>query len=153
MHGFVSTYTMKLDAKGRVSVPAPFRQILAADGFEGLYCFPAPDMAALDAGGNRLLSTIEARLEGLQPYSEAHDLLSTAFYGVSEILKIDQDGRVGLTETLKAYAGISGQVTFVGQAYKFQIWAPERFADYLAEARAKARAVLRGGAPAGSAQA
>ena len=145
MHGFVSTYTMKLDAKGRVSVPAPYRQVLAADGFEGLYCFPAPDMPALDAGGNRLLSTLESRLDGLTPYSEAHDLLSTAFYGLSEILRIDGDGRIVLTETLKSYAGISSQVTFVGQAYKFQIWAPERFADYLAEAREKAREVLRGG--------
>ena len=40
MDRFVSNYTLRLDAKGRVSVPAPFRAVLARDGFEGIYCYP-----------------------------------------------------------------------------------------------------------------
>ncbi len=143
MDGFVSTYTKQIDAKGRISVPAPFRQVLTRDGFEGLYCYPAPDMAALDAGGNRLLQTIEGRLTGHDPYTEAHDLLSTAFYGVSEVLKIDGEGRVILSDALKSHAGIGDTVAFVGQGYKFQIWEPGQLARYLEEARAKAREVLR----------
>ena len=38
MDRFVSHYTLRLDTKGRVSIPAPFRAVLARDGFEGLYC-------------------------------------------------------------------------------------------------------------------
>ena len=60
MDRFVSHYTLRLDAKGRVSIPAPFRAVLARDGFEGLYCYPALDRPALDAGGNALLAEIEA---------------------------------------------------------------------------------------------
>ena len=55
MDRFVSNYTLRLDAKGRVSIPAPFRAVLARDGFDGLYCYPALDQPALDAGGNALL--------------------------------------------------------------------------------------------------
>ena len=60
MDRFVSHYTLRLDAKGRVSIPASFRAVLARDGFEGLYCYPALDRPALDAGGNALLAEIES---------------------------------------------------------------------------------------------
>ncbi len=36
MDQFVSTFTNKIDAKGRVSVPVSFRTVLAKDGFEGI---------------------------------------------------------------------------------------------------------------------
>ena len=143
MDGYVSTYTKQIDAKGRVSIPAPFRQALARDGFDGLFCYPAPDMPALDAGGNLLLRTIEGRLTDHDPYTEAHELLSTAFYGLSEVLRMDGEGRVMLSDTLKAHAGIDAAVAFVGQGYKFQIWEPARLHGYLEEARARAREVLR----------
>ena len=50
MDRFVSHYMLRLDAKGRVSVPASFRAALARDGFDGLYCYPALDRPAIDAG-------------------------------------------------------------------------------------------------------
>ena len=59
MDRFVSHFTLRLDAKARVSIPASFRAVLARDGFEGLYCYPALDRPALDAGGNALLQEIE----------------------------------------------------------------------------------------------
>jgi MraZ protein len=65
--------------------------------------------------------------------------LSTTLIGASEICKIDQDGRVILSETLKSHAGIDDQVTFVGQGYKFQIWEPQRFSAYRDEARNRLR--------------
>jgi MraZ protein len=43
---FFSHYILRLDAKGRVSVPASFRAILAREGVEGVFCFPAPERAA-----------------------------------------------------------------------------------------------------------
>ena len=59
MDRFVSHYTLRLDAKGRVSIPAPFRAVLARDGYEGIYCYPALGRPALDAGGHALLAEIE----------------------------------------------------------------------------------------------
>src|SRR6202043_1892082 len=140
MGRFVSHYMLRLDAKGRVSVPAPFRAVLARDGFDGLYCYPALDRPALDAGGNALLAEIEALIAGFAPYSEERERFALALYGPSETLKIDGEGRVQLTETLKAHAAIADTVSFVGLGYKFQIWEPGRFGAELAEATEKVRA-------------
>lgn len=143
MHGFVSHYTNKLDAKGRVSIPAPFRTVLARDGFEGLYCFPSPHANTVDAGGNALLNQISARLGGLDALTQDHDMMSMALFGISEILKVDAEGRVILSESIRELTGITNVVTFVGLDYKFQIWEPERFAAHRAEAMRRAFGALR----------
>ena len=140
MDRFVSHYMLRLDAKGRVSVPAPFRAVLARDGFDGLYCYPALDRPALDAGGNALLTEIEALMAGLPPYSDQREQFSLALYGTSETLKVDGEGRVVITDVLKTHAGIADAVAFVGLGHKFQIWEPGRFRAELAEATEKVRA-------------
>jgi MraZ protein len=140
---FVSHYTLRLDAKGRVSIPASFRGVLARDGFEGLYCYPALDLPALDAGGNALFAEIEALIARFPPYSEQRDRFSVALYGTSETLKVDGEGRIVLTEPLKAHAGIGDAVTFVGLGHKFQIWEPGRFRTQLAEATETVRTLKR----------
>jgi MraZ protein len=141
MDRFVSRYTLRLDAKGRVSVPAPFRAVLKRDGFDGLYCYPALDLPALDAGGNALMAENEALIASFSPSSPERDRFSLSLYGTSETLKIDREGRVTLTETLKAHAGIIDAVTFVGLGHKFQIWEPGRFLAELAAATEDVRAL------------
>jgi MraZ protein len=138
---FVSHYTLRLDAKGRVSIPAPFRAVLARDGFDGLYCYPTLDRPAIDAGGNALLAEIEALIGGYAPYSEQREQFSTALYSTSEILKFDGEGRAVLSESLKTHAGITDAVAFAGLGHKFQIWEPGRFRAELAEATEKVRAL------------
>jgi MraZ protein len=140
---FVSHYTNRLDAKGRVSIPAPFRGVLTRDGYEGLYVHPSLDADALECGGFALLSHIEGLLNSLSVHSEERDAFSTALLGTSEILKIDSEGRVILTDNLRGYAGITSEVTFVGQGHKFQIWEPSRFRVYLDEAKTRVRAFRR----------
>lgn len=143
MDRFVSHFTNRLDAKGRVSIPASFRAVLTRDGFDGLYVHPSLDQQALDCGGNALLQEIDSLLARLSPYSEERDLFSTALLGTSEILKVDPEGRVMFTETIKAFAGIAGEVTFVGQGNKFQIWEPNRFRAHLEEAKHLVRDMRR----------
>jgi MraZ protein len=82
-----------------------------------------------------------------EPFSEDHELLSTTLIGESEMLKIDQDGRVVLSDSIKACTGISDRVTFVGQGFKFQIWEPDRFAVQRSEARIRLRETRIGQAP------
>lgn len=141
MNRFVSTYTMRLDAKGRVSIPASFRSVLARDGFEGLYCHPALDRPALDAGGNALLTEIETLIERYPPYSEEREQFAAALYGRSETLKPDSEGRIILSENLKVHVGVTDTASFVGLGHKFQIWEPERLRAHLAEANDKVRAL------------
>jgi MraZ protein len=143
MDRFVSNYTLRLDAKGRVSIPAQFRAVLARDGFEGLYCYPSLAQPAVDAGGNALLAGIKNLVDDFPDYSDERDELQLALYGTSETLKLDAEGRVMLTETLKSHAGITGEVSFVGLGDKFQLWEPSRFRTQLQEATEKVRAIKR----------
>jgi MraZ protein len=146
MDRFVSTFTNRLDAKGRISVPAPFRLVLerqllgpASGPAPSIYCYPALDAEALDAGGEVLAQTIDGLLAGLPDYSDERDELSVALYGDVQLLGLDGDGRIVLSESLRQHAGLEGQATFVGLGQKFQIWAPERFEERRQRAREKVR--------------
>ncbi len=107
----------------------------------GIYCYPALEAPALDAGGERLAKKIDGLLAGLPDYSDERDELSVALYvalyGDVQVLTIDGDGRINLPEGLRAHAGLQAQVTFVGLGDKFQMWNPERFAERRERARAK----------------
>jgi MraZ protein len=139
MDRFVSNTTLRLDAKGRVSIPASFRSVLTRDGFDGLYCYPALDQPAVDAGGQALLAEIEALIAPFPPYSDRREEFLVALYGRSETVRIDGEGRVVLPDDLKSHAGITDAVTFVGLGHKFQIWEPQRFRAHLAKATATVR--------------
>jgi len=145
MGQFVSSFTNKIDRKGRVSVPASFRAVLTKEAkengedSEGIYCYPSLDAPALDAGGIRLVNKIGELLEELAPFGDEKDQLATALYGDSMMLKIDTDGRVNLPPALRDHAGITDQVVFVGLGGKFQIWEPEKFEAHRLQAREKVR--------------
>jgi MraZ protein len=143
MDGFLATFTNRLDQKSRLSVPAPFRAVLAREGLDGVHCYPALDQPAIDGGGARLRQAIEEHLSGYDVFSEDYESLSTAFFGESRYLKIDQDGRIVLPEEFRDFAGIADTAVFVGQGIKFQIWEPERFAVRQREARSHLRNVTR----------
>jgi MraZ protein len=141
MNRFVANFTMRLDSKGRVSIPGSFRSVLARDGFEGLYCYPALDRPAIDAGGSALMAEIETLIGRYPPFSDQREQLALALYGTSETPKIDGEGRVVLSEDLKRHAGITETVAFVGLGHKFQIWDFGLFQRELAEATEKVRAL------------
>src|SRR5512135_3870437 len=107
MNRFVSNVTLRLDAKGRVSIPAAMRSVLTRDGFDGLYCYPALDRPAIDAGGHALMSEIEALIGRYAPFSDQREQFALALYGTSETLRIDGEGRAVLSENLKRHAGIT----------------------------------------------
>jgi len=145
MDRFVSTFTNKIDAKGRLSIPAPFRAVLERDRYTGagglgIYCYPSLDAPALDAGGERLAQKIDGLLGGLPDYSDERDELAVALYGEAQFIAIDADGRIVLPKDLRARIGLEEGVTevaFVGLGDKFQIWAPGAFEERRARAREK----------------
>jgi MraZ protein len=144
---FVSHYVNRFDAKGRISIPAPFRAVLARDGYDGLFVCPSLDAPALDCGGEALLRQIDALLDAQPAYSAERDAFASALLGTSEILKPDSEGRVMLSETMRGVAGLDREAAFVGHGHKFQIWEPVRFRVHLEQATARVRD-LRNGARA-----
>ena len=115
MDRFVSNTTLRLDSKGRVSIPASFRQVLARDGFDGLFCYPALDRPAIDAGGNALMAEIEALIARYAPFSDAREQFALALYGTSETLKTTARAR-GVEHSLKRHVGITEAVIPVALA-------------------------------------
>ena len=139
MNLFLSKFKNKIDVKGRVSIPVSFRNILLNDISQRMFCYPSLDAQAIDAGGQSLSKEIYALMDNLDPYSDERDYLSTALFGLSEELKIDNDGRVILSDAMIDHAQIKDEVTFVGLGEKFQIWEPLKFESYLQQAQKKVK--------------
>lgn len=138
---FVSNFTQKLDAKGRVSIPAAYRAVLQREQSNTLFCYPAPERPAIDAGGQALIEEMRRIVERFPEASLEREQFAAALYGTSETPKIDGEGRLVLPENLKVHAGIGASVTFVGLGHKFQMWEPERFQMQLVQATARVRAL------------
>jgi MraZ protein len=134
---FLSNWINNVDAKGRVSVPAPFRQILASRGERELYALQAIGQPAIDVGGMDLLERYEARMAQEDPFGEDYADMSLFAYGDGAFLKLDGEGRMGVTDFVRAHTGIEDRVAFVGRSHFFQLWEPAAFEAHRAEARAR----------------
>jgi len=137
MDRFLSSAVNRIDAKGRVSVPAHFRSILQKRGYSELYALRALEVAALDVGGPDLLDRYEQRIALEDPFLQTADDMSFFCYGDGAFLKLDQDGRITVSDFIREHTGITGDVAFVGRGHFFQIWEPQQLKAYGAEARAR----------------
>lgn len=137
---FLSNAVNRIDAKGRVSVPALFRAVLQKRGLGELYALQAIDTAAIDAGGMDLLERYEARLAQDDPFLRSSDDMSFFCHGDGAFLKLDKDGRITVTDFIREHTGITDEVAFVGRGHFFQMWQPEKFRAYREEVRARLRA-------------
>jgi MraZ protein len=139
---FLSTITNKVDRKGRVSVPAPYRANLSGPGTPpngALVLFPSPHFPALEGCTIERIQELAARLDTLEQFSPEHDELSTLFADAHQ-LTLDSEGRIGLPEELMAAANITETVAFVGAASTFQLWEPAAYAAHKAAMRERMRA-------------
>ncbi|MGZ5924135.1 MAG: division/cell wall cluster transcriptional repressor MraZ [Rhizomicrobium sp.] len=131
---FMSTVMGTLDSKGRVCVPAPYRQILAAQNTSGVYICPSFFEGALEGFGQSVLDALHARLSSLDPFmSVAHDDTAYAIISRTQLLPADEQGRVRLPDAMIEHAGLKDKIVFIGMSQKFQIWDAERFAPIDAE--------------------
>jgi|TARA_B110000967_G_C18824965_1_gene530830 MraZ protein len=134
----MSSAINKIDSKGRISIPAPFRSVLEFQGYPGVYLFPSFTSKAVDGGGQDLIDQISLSVEKMQLFAEETDALSTALFADTYSLSYDQDGRISLPEILIEHANLSEKVIFVGQGRKFQMWNPDDFNEFKREAKIKA---------------
>ena len=138
---FMSTVAGSLDSKGRVCIPAPWRQILAAQNTNGVYICPSFFEGALEGFGQCVLEALHARLSSLDPFmSPAHDDTAYAIIARTQLLPTDEPGRVRLPDAMIEHAGLKEKIVFVGMSQKFQIWDAERFAPIDAERIARMKA-------------
>ncbi len=135
---FVGSTTNRIDAKGRVSIPADFRKVLAGREFEGVYCFPAFTGATLECGGDELIDDLNAMISEMEMFDDDREAFELVVMGETKKLSLDATGRIQLPEEFLAHADLDGSATFVGRGDRFQIWKPETYAEKVANARARA---------------
>ncbi len=146
MDSFIFTYRNRIDAKGRISVPAPFRAVLAKQGSDGSL-FLGPDLAAaatygaraLVAGGSTYLEGISARINELPEFSVQRADLEDTLMGSLMQAQWDSEGRIVLSQALLEHCGLSapGEAVFLGRGRNFQIWEPNAWAERDAVAKSR----------------
>ena len=148
---FIDTFVNRIDRKGRVSVPAPFRAALGSQNFHGIVALPAFKYAALQCAGLDWLEGLSAELGKVDLFSDAHDDMTATLFADARQLGFDSEGRIMLPDALIRHAGLREDAAFVGRGGIFEVWHPDTFAAYRAEARKRAleqsRTLRTGGKP------
>lgn len=136
---FVSTFTNKIDRKGRVSVPATFRAVLAQESFNGAVILPSFRADCLEGMGmNRLERLAEGLDEQTDAFSDEQDEMAALIFASARTIPFDGEGRIVLPEDFIAHANLSGEAMFIGKAKTFEIWEPSAGQHVMADIRARA---------------
>jgi MraZ protein len=121
---FAGSEQHALDHKGRLIVPARFRERLGQQ-FVLTIAHPDPCLALYP-----MATWVQfcGRLEAVPARDEAYRRYVRYLFAHSEEVGCDAQGRVVVPALLRAYAGIERQVISVGLLTRVEIWAVERYA-------------------------
>lgn len=124
MESFCSEFSLKLDDKGRMLLPAKFRSAFA----EGIAISRAPDQCLRGS----LIPDYLAQVEALQKKGSsvmASRRLVRAFTSATHDQVPDSQGRVSIPQPLRDYAGLERDVCVIGVGRYIEIWNPQRWAE------------------------
>lgn len=126
---FLSTIESSIDARGRVLVPASFRGALNGD--PKFFLYPASGgIGCLEGGGEKLMQGYFDMLSNLPPHDMERRSNVLAIFSDGSEISMDQAGRATLPLNLLQEAGIDRDLLFVGAMDRFQIWEPQRYAQF-----------------------
>ena len=127
---FMGTYTPKLDEKGRLILPAKFRDRLS----EGLVVTQGQEKC-LDVFPSDVFmeEANRARAKGMTSRS-GRDQIRMLFSSAEEVVP-DKQGRIPIAVPLREYAAITREVIVIGAMDRVEIWEPSRWRDYNAAAQ------------------
>jgi MraZ protein len=121
---FLGTYEHQLDGKGRVSLPARFREALSAAGDARLVV-----TTNVDAAGACLVAypiqewlAFQERIAALPQFDEAVIRLKRLHVAGATECSPDRQGRILIPPVLRDYAGLKAQVVFAGLGANLEIW-------------------------------
>lgn len=143
MSQFLGTHLNRIDGKGRVSIPAPFRAALRAlsgDGAAPLVLRQSHTYACVEGWPAREFAALATPLDRLDVFGEDHEDLAQVLYSDAYPVESDKEGRIVLPDVLVQHANLSDAVIFMGLGRTFQIWEPQAAERRRAEARERARA-------------
>ncbi|MEX0921911.1 MAG: hypothetical protein WD489_10280 [Rhodovibrionaceae bacterium] len=132
---FLGTFENKVDRKGRVSVPAAYRQILAGCSFPGIVAFYSYKVEAIEACSMDFMAQLADSVSDINLFSDDQEDLAATIFSDSHQLSFDGEGRVMLPDELIQRAGITERAAFSGAGQMFRIWEPARLSAYKEERR------------------
>ncbi len=122
---FESTSFHTIDPKGRIIIPARFRDYIKASGDYGivvsnrnkcLFAYTVPEWKVL-----------KRKILGAKNVTTEH--LKRFFVGNACTLKCDRQDRILLPPNLREYAGLDKEIVMVGIEERFEIWDKERWTE------------------------
>jgi MraZ protein len=126
---FKGTYHHRVDAKGRLPVPAAFRRLL---GDEGLVVVTLLDQC-LAVYSPSEWARLEAQLAALPAFSKPVKALTRLLASRAADCEIDVQGRILLPPALRAAAGLGRDAVVVGVLNRFEVWSPEGWDAFVRE--------------------
>ncbi|MFQ5666469.1 MAG: division/cell wall cluster transcriptional repressor MraZ [Candidatus Binatia bacterium] len=128
---FRGTFEHTIDDKGRVSVPARFREFLQAteDDRVVITNFIFSGMRCLDVYPSTAWRRLEERVLAKPQFDQRVMHFENYYFAEARDCVLDKQGRVLLPPTLREYAGLKKVVVFVSAIDKFRIWDPERWSQ------------------------
>ncbi len=122
---FRGCFEHTIDDKGRLSIPARFRDALETTFAPPLYLTRQKDcLVAYPADEWRAL---EARINELPSFDPKVQAFRRFFYAPAQECPLDRAGRILVPPTLRAYAGLDRQVVLAGMGKTFEIWDKDRY--------------------------
>ena len=125
---FLGTHSPRLDDKGRMFLPAKYREDLA-DGVvitkgqeRCLYVFPMEEFRRI----TEALRTAPVTAKAVRDYSRVF------FAGASDEVP-DKQGRITIPQHLREYAGLRRDCAVIGANTRLEIWDAEAWEAYLAD--------------------
>ena len=117
---FLSQFQHNLDDKGRLMIPARYRDLLAAGAFitQG---FDRCIMVMTDA----YFQDVYARLNGMNMADPTARMLRRLILSNAYAVDVDKVGRILVPQNLREFLGvISGELVVAGQGDYFEVWTP-----------------------------
>jgi MraZ protein len=125
---FLGTHTPRLDDKGRLIMPAKFREqleegVVVTRGQERcLYVFPVAEFARL----------ADQLRQAPVTSKQARDYLRVFLSGASDEV-VDRQGRFTIPANLRTYAGLTRDCAVIGAGQRIEIWEAQAWETYLNE--------------------
>src|SRR2546425_11706194 len=124
---FRGTHQYLVDDKGRVAIPARFREVLSGLQDERLVVtkFRRRGRPCLDAYPISAWQRFEEKIATEKRFNRRVATFEAYYVGSAQDVQLDAQGGMLIPPTLREYAGIGREVMFVGAIDKFRIWAKD----------------------------
>ena len=129
---FRGRFEHTIDSKGRVSIPAKFRELLAGKYDDRLMITNFD--RCLVAYPYEEWKLLEEKMSSLSMVKKEAKAFQRFFISGATECPIDKLGRILLPPTLRSYAQLEKDVVFAGMIKKFEIWSKERFLEEIQKA-------------------